>query len=131
MPSDEQEGAPEDFPSEDPITVVETPKRMKTVRLQESFETICEALRNLLECPESRRPFVIIEDVATGRFVQFAGSKERGLLFDVPACGIVGEPCDTPERAAVMAQANLRLQRVADGALVRVVFESTRDGEPS
>lgn len=125
----------EDYPSEDPITVVDhptkPPKRMKTIKLSQSFEVICEALRNLLECPEARRPFVIVQDVATNRFVQFAGSLERGLLFDVPACGIVAEPCDTPERGAVMAQANLRLQRVDEESMVRVTFESTRDGEPS
>jgi hypothetical protein len=34
--------------------------------------------------PESERPFVILEHRVTKRFVQYAGSLTRPLVFDVP-----------------------------------------------
>jgi hypothetical protein len=87
---------------------------------------IVSALRKLLDCPEVFRPFVIVQERASERFVQFAGSTERGLLFDVPARGIVAEPCPSPEEGAALAITNLRAQGVPAGAVVLVTFESTR-----
>lgn len=34
--------------------------------------------------PEKDLPFVILTDVRSGKFVQFCGSRERELTFDVP-----------------------------------------------
>jgi hypothetical protein len=92
---------------------------------------IVAALRKLLDCPEVFRPFVIVQQgvghTEDDVFVQFAGSTERGLLFDVPAQGIVTSPCVTPEDGATRAISSLRTQGVPAGSAVRVTFESTRD----
>jgi hypothetical protein len=88
---------------------------------------IVSALRQLLDCPEVFRPFVIIQDVSTDLFVQFAGSTERGLLFDVPTRDIVAVACPSPEEGAAQAIALLRDQGVPVGAVMRVTFESTRN----
>jgi hypothetical protein len=55
------------------------------VLLEHADGVIQAALLRLLEKPKEHRPFVIIEDAATGKFfVQFAGSDREHLIFDVP-----------------------------------------------
>ena len=103
--------------------------------LGDAREHVTQALQKLLDCPEVFRPFVVIEEANPdgspscfdGRFVQFAGLTERGLLFDVPALGILAEPCPTPIAGTLLAITNLTAQGVPTAAVVRVTFESTRD----
>jgi hypothetical protein len=101
------------------------------VRLTDAREGIMEAIRKLLDCPEVFRPFVIVEQVDGRRFVQFAGSTERGLLFDVPALEIVaaqvviGPTDDLAVVGADLALAGLRKLGVEEQEIVRVLFEST------
>ena len=47
--------------------------------------TIKSALASLLVQPDDAGAFVIIEDAASKKFVQFIGSRERPLLLDLPA----------------------------------------------
>lgn len=42
------------------------------------------ALERMQLCPEDERPFVIVTDTITGRFVQFCGSRARKLTVDLP-----------------------------------------------
>jgi hypothetical protein len=75
--------------------------------LSEAEEPIRQALERLLEKEEDRHPFVVIEKV--GRpdiFVQFAGSRKRELVFDVPRLRIVLEKT-TPELGARRAVTTL------------------------
>jgi hypothetical protein len=47
---------------------------------------LAEVLASLQTCPSKHRPFVIVQDEVTGRFVQYAsGAKDGLLVFDVPA----------------------------------------------
>lgn len=103
--------------------------------MRDSAPHILSALRQLVSCPEVFRPFVLVEVMGAamyvrraGVFVQFAGSEERGILFDVPALNIVVEPLATPEAGVDAALAGLRAQGVPEDAVVRVRFESTRGG---
>lgn len=59
---------------------------MKTYKLG-SVEFLTElkaALERLVSQEKDIRPFVIVEDVITKRFIQFAGSFNRPILIDVP-----------------------------------------------
>ena len=46
------------------------------------------ALATLKRSPERLRRFVVVEDVVTGRFVQFYGSEERGIYIDLPCATV-------------------------------------------
>jgi len=114
------------------------PAVLALVSLSDARPAVASALRHLLETPEATRPFVVIEEADGERFVQFAGSKERGLLFDVPALGIAVSPVpgNEPALAALVALDTLQLQLgVAPDALVNVCFdfsgEPTLSGAPS
>lgn len=98
--------------------------------LRDARAPIAAALGQLLSCPEVFRPFVIVETVRFHQFVQFAGSTERGLLFDVPALSIEAShnPVSDPEAGATIAVDTLRAMGVLDTVTVRVRFESTRSG---
>jgi len=50
-----------------------------------------EALKQMLARPRVR-PFVVLADVATEKFIQWCTSRDGALLFDVPALGIDAEP---------------------------------------
>jgi hypothetical protein len=66
-----------------------------------------------------RRPFVIVRDNVTNRFVQFARRykpKTGELLFDVPALGVILQPCPDIETAATWAVVALIEQRLPDDA---------------
>jgi hypothetical protein len=95
--------------------------------LDESAPHLMAALQQLLDCPEVFRPFVILRDLSTNLFVQFAGSTERGLLFDVPALGIVTLQIPTVAEAVNDALAAMRAQGVPGQGIVQVTFESTRN----
>jgi hypothetical protein len=49
----------------------------------EMRQTVRSALQWLADSPEDGA-FVIFEDAATGKFVQFCGSAEEGLMLDLP-----------------------------------------------
>lgn len=106
------------------------------------------SLQSMLATPESQRPFVVVQDMVTERFVQFCGSLERGVMFDVPALGIVAEPCTVSEgvqRALDTLRGPLALpdeaelvvvfdtqpgaERSYDGGRVSVTFEMPSDRE--
>jgi len=55
-----------------------------TVELRFAKLEIVAALARLRERPERERPFVIVGSFGGGAFVQFAGSADRPLVFDVP-----------------------------------------------
>jgi len=91
--------------------------------IDDAYNQILLALRSLLDCPKVFHPFVVID--SGERSVQFAGSEERGLLFDVPRLGIVAAPIGSAEEGALTAVAALRLMDVIGN--VTVAFESTRN----
>ena len=55
---------------------------------QRALPIVVGALELMLARKKSLRPFLILHDVATEKFVQWAGSSEERLLFDVPALEI-------------------------------------------
>jgi hypothetical protein len=97
------------------------------ISLARASVSISHALECLLKCPEIFRPFVVVEVIGADRFVQFAGSSERGLLFDVPALGIVASPQPTLADAVQLTIETLRRLGAKDEDMVRVTFESTRN----
>jgi hypothetical protein len=107
-------------------------RELPTTALGEVEPLIRASLESMLATPESQRAFVLVEDIVTERFVQFCGSLERGVMFDVPALGIVAEPCrnvtDAVERALATLRGPLALPEQA--ALV-VVFDTQPQGERS
>lgn len=54
------------------------------MKLSELSGPLGEALERMRQIPELLRPFVIVDSVATGQFVQFCGGEGRSLLFDMP-----------------------------------------------
>lgn len=58
------------------------------------------ALGQMLARPRDLGPFVVLQDVASGQFVQWCGSSNSPFLFDVPSAGIQGEPVSSPPKAA-------------------------------
>jgi hypothetical protein len=100
------------------------------VLLSAAEPVIEEALALLMQKPRSVRPFVVIDMLADKkRFVQFAGSTEEELLFDVPALQISTRFPDSgsfqahakmallvlTERLGVPATATLRITTESDG----------------
>jgi hypothetical protein len=102
---------------------------------------IRRALDSLLAQPDDTGAFVIIEDAASQKFVQIAGSRERPLLLDLPAQtlsevefyravaffkrrGVVGqehELLDTPGGRPVTEQFTFQLQLESVSAAIEVV----------
>lgn len=105
---------------------------LPTTSLREVEPLIRASLESMLATPESQRPFVVVQDIVTERFVQFCGSPERGVLFDVPALGIIAEPCrhvaDGVERALATLRGPFALPE--DAQLV-VVFDTQPGAERS
>ena len=63
-------------------------------------------LLELMASDLERRPFVIVEDVVTKKFVQFIRRykpKTGELLFDVPALSVVLNPCPSAKVGAMWA----------------------------
>lgn len=78
----------------------------RSVLLRELVPTLRAALDELMASDLERRPFVIVEDVVTRRFVQFArlfAPKTGALLFDVPSLGVVLLPCPDTKTGAEWA----------------------------
>lgn len=95
------------------------------------------ALGRLRQQPESMKPFLIVEELGQEqrkRFVQFAGSTERGLLFDVPSLGI---SYHLPDPDNFVAAARLALETLSDrlgvskAASVRITESASPDPVPN
>ena len=55
------------------------------VLLRHLPDVLRAAIVRLMQKPKAHRPFVVVDDAATGKvFVQFAGSDGEPLIFDVP-----------------------------------------------
>lgn len=94
--------------------------------LIEAQKPIQDALERLLGRSEARHPFVIVSKVGCpGVFVRFAGSRERGLIFDVPARNIA-TPVLTPLDGAMAAVSMLQDMGVLECQRVLVHEEEDR-----
>ena len=67
---------------------------------QRAKPAVESALAQMMMRRHALRPFVILTDVATGKFVQWAGSAAERILFDVPALGISVRMDGVPAAAA-------------------------------
>jgi hypothetical protein len=95
--------------------------------LSEAEEPIRQALERLLEKEEDRHPFVVIEKVGNPDiFVQFAGSRKRELVFDVPRLRIVLEKT-TPELGARRAVTTLAGAGIRPDERVLISEEEDQD----
>lgn len=95
---------------------------------------LTRTLRDLQQCAREHRAFVIVQDVATSRYVQFTGSDRDPLWFDAPQLGVVntGPTFTDAGEAARYALAQLRgPHRLPDVATLTIVFDSTRAARPS
>ena len=72
-----------------------------------------EALEAMMRRPESLGPFLVLEDVASGRFVQWCGSQTRALRFECPEIDLSEERGHRPDEASVRGLSVLR-QRCED-----------------
>lgn len=57
------------------------------------------ALEAMLRRARRARPFAVLEDVATGQFVQWCGSDGEPLKFDAPAAHIIVERAADVEKS--------------------------------
>jgi len=73
------------------------------VKLSDAEVQIVAALRRLQQTPAKHRPFVIVEDTVTDKFVQFRGSDGDPLLLDLPTNELSSEAA---RRAATMLKHN-------------------------
>jgi hypothetical protein len=112
-----------------------------------SFATVRKALDSLLAQPVDAGAFVIIEDAASQKFVQFIGSLSRPLLLDLPwqtfseaefyravaffkKRGVVGqeyETLDAPGGRPVGTQYSFQLQLDSVSAAIEVVHALFRE----
>jgi hypothetical protein len=107
-------------------------KDLPRTALRDVEPLIRAALESMISTPESQRPFVVVQDTVTERFVQFCGSLERGALFDVPALGIVADPCPTIADGVQRALDTLRGPlRLPEEAQLVVVFDTQPGSERS
>lgn len=87
-----------------------TTEKKISVALRDIEPVLMRVLEELMASDLERRPFVIVEDTVTERFVQFIRCfkpKTGELLFDVPALGVVLHPCPDPGTGAIWARATL------------------------
>jgi len=104
--------------------------RRITTPLRDLSAPLERALEELMNSDLERRPFVLVEDTVTKKFVQFARRykpKTGELLFDVPKLGIDLEPCSCPAHGARWAVSTLSgpLNLPPSAELVIVI-----DGDP-
>jgi hypothetical protein len=81
--------------------------RRTHVRLSNLEPALTLALEELLASDLARRPFIIVDDPVTKKFIQFARRfrpRTGELLFDVPALGIELRPCPEPSIGARWAR---------------------------
>lgn len=84
--------------------------RRRRVLLRNLRPVLIAALDEIMASDLERRPFVIVEDTITKRFVQFARlykPKTGELCFDVPKLGINMKPCPDPKTGADWAAETL------------------------
>jgi len=111
---------------------IRSERELPRTALRDVAPLIQYALESMTATPEPLRPFVVVQDTVTRRFVQFCGSLERGVLFDVPVLGIVADPCPTVAEGVQRALDTLRgpLCLPEDAQLV-VVFDTQPGSERS
>jgi hypothetical protein len=83
----------------------------KTYKLTELEAPLTAALEELWVALESRKPFVIVEEVLSRRFIQFCGSRERRPLLDIPHGQL--SPLLSPSALHVMHSKGFRFVRAA------------------
>lgn len=91
----------------------------RTATLRDLRATLVPVLDELVASDLERRPFVVVEDAVTKRFVQFARRyrpRTGELLFDVPALGVRLRPCPDTRTGAMWATAALIDQGLPDSA---------------
>lgn len=106
------------------------PSRVKgshSVNLEALEAPLLAALERMQALPESSRPFVIVDHLASGRFVQFCGGDGAPLRFDVPRLSVVGVPCLLKDAPALAAEA-LRTQGVPSAAQLVICEDHTAGG---
>ena len=107
-------------------------QELPRIPLSEVEPAIRSALESMIATPEALRPFVLVEDVVTERFVQFYGSIERGIFLDVPALSPKGERCRDVADGAARAIATLRGPLgLPDNAQLIVLYDTQPTGERS
>ena len=77
------------------------------VVLRDLVPALTLALDELMSSDLERRPFVIVEDTVTRRFVQFARRyrpKTGELLFDAPMLNVILLPCPDAQTGAKWAR---------------------------
>ncbi len=90
-----------------------------TTSLLKLRAVLVPALDEMMASDLERRPYIIVRDVVTKRYVQFARRykpKTGELLFDVPALHIVLRSCPDTNTAATWAIAALMEQGLPDDA---------------
>jgi hypothetical protein len=106
------------------------PKKTRCT-LRELKPPLTAMLTELMASDLERRPFVIVEDEVTKRFVQFIRRykpKTGELLFDVPKLNIVLESCPDPEAGANWAVTTLAAGFGLPGEAKMALW---LDGDPS
>jgi hypothetical protein len=108
------------------------------VKLKDARPEIAAAIGRMLEKPRAHRPYLVITDTVTGTFVQFCGSDQEPLLFDVPVLGIVGRPVNkqrdlpaTLDHAAELAVNVLVGLNLPSFAEIKLEEGVQTEGEPS
>jgi hypothetical protein len=104
---------------------------MTKVRRADAMPHITEALERMMAKEKSVKPFVVVSDRATGKFVQFAGSKGERLLFDVPALGISFRTDDPIDAVAALACTKLRIDFKLPPQAELEIQEGDQDACPS
>ncbi len=77
-------------------------------RLKDAHSNIIAALTRLLDKPGYKRPYVVVTDAVTEHFVQFAGSRDEPLTFDVPQLALSEHIDKAPLAGADAAMGVLR-----------------------
>lgn len=59
-------------------------RKKEEVPLADLFDALLRALTEMHATPDSKRPVVVVDDLATKRYVQFAGGEGREIFVDAP-----------------------------------------------
>lgn len=102
-------------------------KGSQSVNLEALEPPLLAALERMQALPESCRPFVIVDHLPSGKFVQFCGGAGAPLRFDVPRLSVVAVPCLLKD-APALAAAALRKQGVPSAAHLVICEDHTAGG---
>lgn len=76
----------------------------KSYKLSELEAPLTAALEELWVALEKRKPFVIVEEVVSKRFIQFCGSRERRPLLDIPGGQLISSLSPTGQQTMMMSK---------------------------